>query len=253
MLIHKSFPAWRRLSLTLLFLGGILLSVSAKAAETQPTPPPKADDTALSAGSMPYSNQWTFDEPDSFLYLSRNQMSLNANSLRFGQLESRFSGGTAAFYGVDYFSRITWLSEREGDSWLRQFSLNGRYGTGMLVKKGVLARPDYQISNTSENAYLSGLRGRVGLNLSWELLWWFRPFLSLDTSPIFYRHSSSLSGAEIQGFALYYGEGLGAHFPILFKNKGTLFAEARKDKQLMDHNRLFKGSSSFDAGIGLVF
>lgn len=242
MLIHKSYRPWLLLTCTLVFLGGMLHSITAK-----------AEEAALTAGSMPYSNQWTYDEPDSFLYLSRNELTLNANSLRFGNLESRFQGGTAAFYGVDYFSRITWLNDREGDSFLRQFSLNGRYGVGALIKKGTLSRPDYQISNTSENAYLNGLRGRLGLNLSWEYLWWFRPFLSLDISPLLYRHSSSLSGAEIQGGALYYGEGLGAHFPILFKNKGTLFAEARKDKQLADHNKLFKGSSSVDAGIGLVF
>lgn len=215
--------------------------------------PALADDTVLVAGSMPYSNQWTFDEPDSFLYLSRSQLSLEGDSLRFGKLESRFEGGVAAFYGIDYFSRISWLSDREGDSWLRELSLNGRYGVGGLIKKGFLSRSDYAISNTTENAYLNGLRSHLGLNLSWENLWWFRPFLAVDLSPIAYRHSSSLSGAEIQGGALYYGEGIGAHFPILFKNKGTLFAEARKDHKLMDHNKLFKDSSSVDAGFGLVF
>ncbi|MGZ3710410.1 MAG: hypothetical protein ACXVBE_01585 [Bdellovibrionota bacterium] len=242
MLKRNFLSHWAAPSIMSIFLAGILLSSSAK-----------AEEAALTAGSMPYSNQWTYDEPDSFLYLSRNELSLNSDSLKFGQLESRFSGGTAAFYGVDYFARITWLSDREGDSWLRQFSLNGRYGVAGLIKKGTLSRADYQISNTSENAYLNGLRGRFGLNLSWECFWWFRPFVSLDTSPILYRHSSSLSGAEVQGGALYYGEGLGAHFPVLFKNKGTLFAEARKDRQVMDHNKLFKGDTSVDAGIGLVF
>lgn len=211
------------------------------------------DDSALVAGSMPYSNQWTFDEPESFLYLSRNQLSLNAPSLRFGQLESRFEGNSGSFYGVDYFARLTWLKDRESDSWLRQFSLNGRYGLTALIKRGYLARPDYAIDNNTENAYLTGLRGRLGLNLSWEYFWWFRPFISVDASPIAYRHSSSLSNAEIQGGALYWGEGIGAHFPILFKNNGTLFAELRKDRQLADHNRIFKGDSSIDAGIGLVF
>lgn len=242
MLKHNFLSPWALSSFTSLFLAGILISSSAK-----------AEDTALIAGSMPYSNQWTYDEPDSFLYLSRNELSLNSNSLQFGNLESRFQGGNAAFYGVDYFARITWLHDREGDSWLRQFSLNGRYGVSAAIKKGYLGRSDYQIDNNVESAYLNGFRGRLGLNISWEYLWWFRPFVSLDTSPILYRHSSSLSGAEVQGGALYYGEGLGAHFPVLFKNKGTLFAEARKDRQLMDHNKLFKGNTSVDAGIGLVF
>ena len=91
------------------------------------------DDSALVAGSMPYSNQWTFDEPDSFLYISRNQLSLNAPALRFGQLESRFEGNGGTFYGVDYFARLTWFKDRESNSWLRQFSLNGRYGLSALV------------------------------------------------------------------------------------------------------------------------
>lgn len=247
MLIHNFLKPW---ALALLLAAPLLAHADDSPMKVGSLP---KDDSALIAGSMPYSNQWTFDEPDSFLYLSRSQLSLNANSLKFAQLESRFEGNSGAFYGVDYFSRITWLKDRESNSWIRQFSLNGRYGLGAVIKRGYLARPDYTIDNNTENAYLSGLRGRLGLNLSWEYFWWFRPFLSLDMSPIVYRHSSSLSGAEIQGGALYWGNGIGAHFPILFKNQGTLFAEYRKDRQLMDHNKLFKGDTSFDAGIGLVF
>ena len=199
-----------------------------------------------------YSNQWIFERTGSFLYLTVNRAQLQQSSLRIDRFESSFGDSSFYFPSIEYFTRVTDFANLEGKSFLRYFSLWARYGFGAAIRSGTLSNTEFALTS-SESATLLGLNTRLGLNLAFERFGWFRPFLGTELFAFFYRHSASLSGAEIQGIEPMTSLVLGAHFPLFFEGRGSLFIEGRRDISLAAPNRILAQGFNADLGAGLSF
>ena len=204
-------------------------------------------------GSLPYSNQWVYDQRQSYLYLTFNHGAL-ANSLFLTQhFSSDFGNKNFDYPSIDYFVSMFNFAGAESTSVLRKFSLWTRYGIGFGTRRGELQSPDFTVASSSESAYLTALTFKVGPLISIDLGDWIQPYAGVEFSPFFFRHSSSLDGAESQGAGVLYGPVAGLHFPIFFSHRASLYTEVRRNIVLSDDKNVFGSSTTMGAGLGMVF
>jgi hypothetical protein len=204
----------------------------------------------LVVGTIPYTNQWKFEELDSFLYLTYNQQHMAETTLTVNQYTATFTPDSN-HPTVDYFIRIARFADAETASIARYFSLWGRYSLGLGVKQGQLASGAFQLSDASSTGYLAHGVMRLGVNLTYEKYKYFWPYLGVQGIFTGYRHTAAIGGAEAQGGAGGYELIGGVHMPILFGRRISVFAEGRYTNLLSNNTPVY--SNGFFAAAGLGF
>jgi hypothetical protein len=203
-------------------------------------------------GSLPYSNQWTYEQTASFLYLSYNTTSMAQSALNVDRYQSSFDSKSYAYPSIDYFVHLLSLAPVDSKSWTRDVSFWGRYSLGFAERQGSLSDSEVQLSSLESTSLLI-FSARVGLNVSYDRIKWIKPYLGADVAPYFYRATASLTGAEAQGSAICVDPTIGAHFPVLFQGKASLYGEFRRTIALQSGKQLLDSANNFNAGLGLTF
>lgn len=201
---------------------------------------------------MPYSNQWAFEELSSYLYLTFNRNALRSTHFYAGQYDSSFASTNLNYPSIDYFVRITRFADPESSRFLRAFGLWTRYSLGVALERGRLRSDVLELSVASQNSYLALGFLRVGAVISYDGLGWMSPYFGAQLLFSGFRHSGTITGAEMQGGGLGYEPLVGVHFPLFFEKRFSGFLEARLTKGLSSRVPL-ASEKSFDGGLGLAF
>jgi hypothetical protein len=205
-------------------------------------------------GSLPYSNQWFYDQRQSILYISLNHARMGDGMIRSGDFTGDYGGSDLNFPSIDYFVTVVQFSGRDGSNgFWRRLSLGMRYGLGVGLKKGALTNSDFSINAASESVYLSAGMARLGPVLAYDLTSWLQPYVGLEIAPFVFRQSSSMSGAETQGAGALFGTVAGLHLPAFFSQRASIYGEFRNSKVLSDEKQVFGSSMSVTGGVGMVF
>lgn len=217
---------------------------------------PSAADTISTehrlVGSIPYSNQWTFEELRSFLYIAYNRQPQSSAQLAIGPYLSTFGSNDITYPSVDYFIRVTRLGDPELSRFWGDLGLWTRYSLGLTVRRGHLASDAIGVSSTAETSYLAQGFGRFGPVLQFEGNTWIMPYVGAQFFFSGYRHTSTVSGAEAQGGGVGYELIGGLHFPVLFGHRLSAYGEARSTHPVSGKNLVANGFG-FDTGLGLTF
>ncbi|MBI3556868.1 MAG: hypothetical protein HY074_11445 [Deltaproteobacteria bacterium] len=204
-------------------------------------------------GQLPYSNQWVFDQRQSYLYLSYNHGQMAAPIFHTGSFDSNFNNQNFDYPSLDYFVNLFSFANSESKSFFGRLSLWTRYGFGVGMRRGELLSGDFTVENSAESSYLTALVFRLGPQLTFDLADWIQPYAGLEFSPFVFRHSSSLSGAESQGAGTLFGPVAGVHLPLFFSHRASIYGEMRRTLVLSDDKHVFGSSTTFGAGLGMVF
>jgi hypothetical protein len=205
-------------------------------------------------GSLPYSNQWFYDQRQSILYVSFNHARMGDGMIRSGEFTGDYGGSDLNFPSIDYFVTVLQFSGRDGSNgFWRRLSLGMRYGLGVGLKKGALTNSDFSINAASESVYLSAGMARLGPVLAYDLASWLQPYVGVEIAPFVFRQSSSMSVAETQGAGALFGTVAGLHLPAFFSQRASIYAEVRNSKVLSDEKQVFGSSTSVTGGVGMVF
>jgi hypothetical protein len=156
----------------------------------------EADDSVRVIGNLPYTNQWTFERPSNYLYISYEQLPMASQAVHVSHFETDYSTHNIGIIALDYFSKITPFADALGTSPLRRFGLWGRYKIGFGTQSGTVV-------DDSTNS----IQHYVGFNFI----------------PYYFRNTSSTTGAESEGQGSLYGPAIGVHLPLFFSHKGSIF------------------------------
>ena len=203
-------------------------------------------------GTLPYSNQWTYEQTASFLYVSYNTSSMAQSGFGIDRYQTTFASKTYAYPSVDYFVRLLSFAPADSHSWMRDLSLWGRYSLGFAERQGALTDSQVQLSSLESSSLLI-FSARAGFNLSYDRISWVKPYIGAGFAPYFYRATASISGAETQGSAICVDPTIGAHFPVLFQGKASLYGEFSRAIALQNSKQILDSSNNFNAGLGLTF
>lgn len=204
-------------------------------------------------GSLPYSNQWIYDDRQSYLYLALNQGQLAQTGISVNQFQSDFGSKSFLFPSIDYFGKLFALAGQESGSQLRNFNFWGRYGLGFQAIDGHLIDPGTSLDNPAEHSSFLSLTMKVGPFFSYDGVSWVQPYIGIEIEPFAYRLSSTTEGAEANGAGALWGPAVGVHLPLFFDHHGSLFGEARRDFILSDSGGVYAPGIAADVGMGLVF
>jgi len=213
----------------------------------------EADDSVRIIGNLPYSNQWTFERATNFLYLNYDQETLASQALHASHYESDYSANKISLISLDYFSKLFDLGNPLGNSFLRRFAFWGRYKMGFGILSGSVVDDSTSSILPAEKSSLLLLMGQVELNFAYDWSEWVQPYFGFSYKPYYYRNTSSMSSAELEGNSSVYGPSIGVHLPILFSHRGSLFAELHQDMANSGTSQLFATQLGADFGVGLVF
>jgi hypothetical protein len=203
-------------------------------------------------GSIPYSNQWTYEEPSSYIYLVFNHQNLARKEMRVGQYSSAVSSDNLDYPSIDYFVRIFRLGDRESKDLGAKFGLWTRYSLGASVLRDKLKSSDFTLSSTSETGYFGIGFIRLGPVLVYEAAKWIAPYFGGQIFIYGYRHTASISGAETQDGGSGLEPVVGAHFPVLFNRRVSAYGEVRYSYPFDKSKTLLESGTSFDAGLGMA-
>jgi hypothetical protein len=98
----------------------------------------EADDSVRIIGTLPYSNQWTFERPSNYLYINLEQATLASQAIVSSTYESDYSSNKINLISLDYFSKLFDLANPLGDSFFRRFAFWGRYRVGFGLLSGTV-------------------------------------------------------------------------------------------------------------------
>jgi hypothetical protein len=228
----------------------VLATVSFARMALQGAESPTPVSSTSSLGSLPYSNQWVYEAPQSYLYITANNGNLASSTLAIKNFRSDFGGESFWYPALDYVTRLFSFGSLEGDSFLRYISVRSRYGIGLITLSGKLS--DSQTALTSaENSSMLGLALRLGPQVSFERWKFMTPYIGAEVTLLGYRHNATLNGAESQGISTLLAPTAGLQFH-LWERIGVI-AEARYDFKVQDSEGLFAGGTHYALGAGLVF
>jgi len=213
----------------------------------------EADDTVRIIGTLPYSNQWTFERPSNYLYFNYDQQTLSSQAIHVSHFDSKYNSNKMNIFSLDYFSKLFDLADPLGDSFFRRFALWGRYKVGFGMQSGAVIDDNTSTTLPAEKSSLLVLIGQVQLNFAYNWSEWVQPYIGFDYKPYYFRNTSSMSSAESEGSSAMYGPALGVQLPILFSHRGSLLAEVHKDIVTASSNQIFAGQIGGDFGVGLSF
>jgi hypothetical protein len=212
-----------------------------------------ADDSVRVIGNLPYSNQWTFERPSNYLYLSYETLPMATQSIHVSHFETDYTAQNIGIIGLDYFSKITSFADPLGDSVFRRFGFWGRYKIGFGTQSGKVIDDSTSTVLTAEKSSLLIFEGQLELDIAYDWLNWFQPYIGYNFKPYYFRNTSSMSSAESEGQGNLYGPSLGFHLPVLFSHKGSIFAEIHQSMAMSGANQIFATHLGGDIGVGLVF
>ncbi len=211
-----------------------------------------ADESVRVIGNLPYSNQWTFERPSNYLYLSFEQVTMASPSIKVSHFENIYSANLGVL-SVDYFSRLFGLADPTSNSFFKRFGFWGRYRVGVGVAQGSLADEDTNTVLPTEKSSLFVLEGALQANFSYDWSEWVQPYIGFGFKPYYYRNGSSMGGAESEGESFSYGPAIGVHLPVLFSHRGSIFGEVHNDIAPSGSNQIFGSYAGVDFGLGVVF
>jgi len=214
---------------------------------------PEADDSVRVIGTLPYSNQWTFERPSNYLYINLEQATLASQAIVSSTYESDYSSNKINLISLDYFSKLFDLANPLGDSFFRRFAFWGRYRVGFGLLSGTVMDDSTSTVLPAEKSSLLVLMGQVELNFAYNWSEWVQPYIGFSYKPYYFRNTSSTSSAELEGNNSLYGPSLGVHLPIFFSHKGSILMEVHQDMAPSSSNQIFATRLGADFGVGLVF
>ena len=240
------------------FLFGYLsgaLSVAASAAEAQGIMgfPAKNTSSKSDVIGLTDSTQWISELTASYLYIGYNSAHMASNQFTTTDYVTTFTHTRFAYPSLDYFSHLFSMANPESKSFFHNLSFWGRYGLGFAQRKGSLANTSTWIDSSLETGTLLIFTARLGALLSFDILSWVHPYAGLEITPYTFRHTSDLSGTEVQGYSFTWGPVVGVHLPILFGGRVAFFAEARNSIAAKRGRQLFTNSREFTGGAGFAF
>lgn len=213
----------------------------------------KTTESTTLIGHLPYSNQWLFDRTSAYLYLSQSAVRLTGSQLKFNHFTVDYSDSKMNYYSLDYFTRLLDLANVEGTSFFRHFGVWSEYSIGFGSRRGQLFDNTFQTSLNSESSDLTMILGKLGLELVYDQVSWFKPYVGISSSWYQYRHNSSLNSAEDQGSGGFYGPVLGAHMPLRFLGKASVYLESQKATAVGGNKSIVSDSTNTNFGLGLLF
>jgi len=160
-------------------------------------------------GSLPYSNQWEYEKPDSYLFLVYDPQSLSSATIVHGAYNIS-TDSKASLYGVNYFTKLGSLlppAQKELALWLRLSLEFSSPSTGISS--------DTPLSTASSTGQI--FLGRVGAGpmLTWDLTSFLKPFVGTELWGYAYRHTASINSADFTGQGLMIEPMLGVETRII--------------------------------------
>jgi hypothetical protein len=211
------------------------------------------NDSGALVGSLPSSNQWLYDRPSSFIYLGFDNLVLKSPSLQIDHFTSNLGSPHFNFFSLASFMRLFSLAPPENNSIFGQFSFWGQFSVGLGSRDGSLYDNSMGTALPAESSNVLALFGSVGVQFVYDYLNFFKPYVGMSTTWYGYRHSSSMSGAVSQGGGDYYGPTLGAHIPLTFLGRFSIFGEVQKILTTPGDGQIFAESTNFNGGLGFTF
>ena len=150
-------------------------------------------------GALPYSNQWEYEKPDSYLFLVYDPQSFSSMTIAHGDYKISF-GSKSSFYGINYFTKLGSLlapAKKDLAVWLRTSLEFSTPSTG--ISPGADAAPLSSASSTGQM-----FMGRIGAGpmLTWDLNSFLKPFAGAELWGYAYRHTASINSADFTGEGL---------------------------------------------------
>jgi hypothetical protein len=213
----------------------------------------EADDSVRVIGNLPYTNQWTFERPSNYLYISYEQLPMASQAVHVSHFETDYSTHNIGIIALDYFSKITPFADALGTSPLRRFGLWGRYKIGFGTQSGTVVDDSTNSILIGEKSSLIILEGELELQVAYDWLDWIQPYVGFNFIPYYFRNTSSTTGAESEGQGSLYGPAIGVHLPLFFSHKGSIFGELHQSMATASSNQVFGTHLGGDVGVGLVF
>jgi hypothetical protein len=199
----------------------------------------------VSHGILSQSNQWKYDETDSYVYLGIERTRLLSGNWNIGHftVSSKSGGDSQSVFMLSSQARIY-----GGEN----ISFWGDYALGIHYQDASLYDRNHGTYLVAENSQVMLLPLRLGFNFSWDRWHFVVPFLGLQATENIYRISSSLSSAERQGDFLTFGPSVGVHVNMTALAKVSLILEVEQQQMLQTAEGM-QSSADYMAGLGWYF
>ncbi len=150
-------------------------------------------------GALPTSVQWYYEKNHSIIAIGSQTLQLTSDELSSADYSIHLDSRRLNYFNFTYMSPLfRWDSISQQNAWhsfLVAMSFN--FGIGS-ADTSVRASSFTTTQSSAISSFFSSMLG-FGLQLEWSYLNYIQPYVGYRILGIWYRHASSLSGAEFQG------------------------------------------------------
>ena len=221
-------------------LGLLLLIAQNSFAESQ--------STNQVVGALPYSNQWEYEKPDSYLFLVYEPQAFSATNIVHGDYNISLAS-KASLYGINYFTKLNSLlppAKKELALWLRLSLEFSTPSTGIAPEAGA------PLSSASNSGQI--FLGRVGAGpmLTWDLTSFLKPFMGTELWGYAYRHTAAINSADFTGQGLMLEPMLGVETRII-EPVHAMVQVGYNQSLLHSSSAIIGNSAEVSFGLGAMF